>query len=209
MRTNPFFIFIPPIRPASNTVRMNNYNKLQRKKSSPFAETPYFRLTPTFGRLVPYKKIYNFRGTLSHSLPRVVFEKTPLGTLKNFFRFVKAKPDGLSVFRVLNSSIESMLSVRRKSFRIDPFFKRGRRVAGRGALQREPGCGAGHPAGVSRLGFRVSLSQSNRMPSAAHFRRSSSLQREDWTCPTCTFSKITIQILDCPMPPPTVRGSSP
>ena len=96
-----------------------------------------------------------------------------------------------------------------KSFRIDPFFKRGRRVAGRGALQREPGCGAGHPAGVSRLGFRVSLSQSNRMPSAAHFRRSSSLQREDWTCPTCTFSKITIQILDCPMPPPTVRGSSP
>ena len=78
-----------------------------------------------------------------------------------------------------------------------------------GALQREPGCGAGHPAGVSRLGFRVSLSQSNRMPSAAHFRRSSSLQREDWTCPTCTFSKITIQILDCPMPPPTVRGSSP
>ena len=28
-----------------------------------------------------------------------VFEKTPLGTLKNFFRFVKAKPDGLSVFR--------------------------------------------------------------------------------------------------------------
>ena len=28
-----------------------------------------------------------------------VFEKTPLGTLKNFFRFVKAKPDGLWVFR--------------------------------------------------------------------------------------------------------------
>ena len=95
MRTNPFFIFIPPIRPASNTVRMNNYNKLQRKKSSPFAETPYFRLTPTFGRLVPYKKIYNFRGTLSHSLPRSVFEKTPLGSLKNFFRFLKAKPDNL------------------------------------------------------------------------------------------------------------------
>ena len=104
MRTNPFFIFIPPIRPASNTVRMNNYNKLQRKKSSPFAETPYFRLTPTFGRLVPYKKIYNFRGTLSHSLPRSVFEKTPLGTLKNFFRGVKAKPDGLSVFRAGTSS---------------------------------------------------------------------------------------------------------
>ena len=83
---------------------MNNYNKLQRKKSSPFAETPYFRLTPTFGRLVPYKKIYNFRGTLSHSLPRSVFEKTPLGTPKNFFRFVKAKPDGLSVFRAGTSS---------------------------------------------------------------------------------------------------------
>ena len=28
-----------------------------------------------------------------------VFEKTHLGTLKNFFRCVKAKPDGLSVFR--------------------------------------------------------------------------------------------------------------
>ena len=38
-------------------------------------------------------------GTLSHTLPRGVFEKTPLGTLKNFFRGVKAKPDGLLVFR--------------------------------------------------------------------------------------------------------------
>ena len=28
-----------------------------------------------------------------------VFEKTPLGTLKYFFRFVKAKPDGLWAFR--------------------------------------------------------------------------------------------------------------
>ena len=71
------------------------------------------------------------------------------------------------------------------------------------------GLQGGEPCKENRLGFRVSLSQSNRMPSAAHFRRSSSLQREDWTCPTCTFSKITIQILDCPMPPPTVRGSSP
>ena len=34
-------------------------------------------------------------GTPSHSLPRSGFEKTPLGTLKNFFRFVKAKPDNL------------------------------------------------------------------------------------------------------------------
>ncbi|HCH68112.1 MAG TPA: hypothetical protein DEV98_05675 [Clostridiales bacterium] len=28
-----------------------------------------------------------------------IFEKTPLGTLKNFFRGVKAKPDCLLVFR--------------------------------------------------------------------------------------------------------------
>ena len=41
----------------------------------------------------------SFCGTLSHTLPRSVFEKPPLGTPKNFFRFVKAKPDGLSVFR--------------------------------------------------------------------------------------------------------------
>ena len=41
----------------------------------------------------------SFCGTLSHSLPRSVFEKTPLGTLKNFFECVKAKPDDLSVFR--------------------------------------------------------------------------------------------------------------
>ncbi len=38
-------------------------------------------------------------GTPSHSLPRGVFEKTPLGTPKNFFKCVKAKPDCLSVFR--------------------------------------------------------------------------------------------------------------
>ena len=37
----------------------------------------------------------SFCGTPSHALPRSVFEKTPLGTLKNFFRFVKAKPDNL------------------------------------------------------------------------------------------------------------------
>ena len=43
-------------------------------------------------------------GTLSHSLPRSVFEKTPLGTLKNFFRCVKAKPDCLLVFRAGTSS---------------------------------------------------------------------------------------------------------
>ena len=44
------------------------------------------------------------RGTPSHSLPRCVFEKTPLGTLKNFFRGVKAKPDCLLVFRAGTSS---------------------------------------------------------------------------------------------------------
>ena len=38
-------------------------------------------------------------GTPSHSLPRSVFEKAPLGTLKNFFRFVQAKPDNLWMFR--------------------------------------------------------------------------------------------------------------
>ncbi len=43
-------------------------------------------------------------GTLSHSLPRGVFEKTPLGTPKNFFKCVKAKPDCLSVFRAGTSS---------------------------------------------------------------------------------------------------------
>ena len=43
-------------------------------------------------------------GTLYHTLPRSVFEKAPLGTLKNFFRFVKAKPDGLSVFHAGTSS---------------------------------------------------------------------------------------------------------
>ena len=41
----------------------------------------------------------SFCGTPSHSLPRGVFEKTPLGTPKNFFKCVKAKPDCLSVFR--------------------------------------------------------------------------------------------------------------
>ena len=43
-------------------------------------------------------------GTLSHTLPRGVFSKTPLGTLKNFFRGVKAKPDCLLVFRAGTSS---------------------------------------------------------------------------------------------------------
>ena len=38
-------------------------------------------------------------GTPSHSLPRSIFSKTPLGTPKNFFKCVKAKPDDLLVFR--------------------------------------------------------------------------------------------------------------
>ena len=46
----------------------------------------------------------SFCGTLSHTLPRSVFEKTPLGTLKNFFKCVKAKPDGLWAFRAGTSS---------------------------------------------------------------------------------------------------------
>ena len=114
-------------------------------------------------------------GTLSHSLPRSVFEKPPLGTLKNFFKCVKAKPDCLSVFRAGTlsrlhestkhpqrgrrpesidrfpeihcsgipdsyPSIKSMFPAHRKSFRIDPFFKGGRRVQG-GALQRKQGAG--------------------------------------------------------------------
>ena len=53
----------------------------------------------------------SFCGTLSHSLPRSVFEKTPLGTPKNFFRGVKAKPDGLSVFRARTSSRLKRLSL--------------------------------------------------------------------------------------------------
>ena len=39
-------------------------------------------------------------------------------------------------YRILHPFVERMLFVRRKSFRIDPFFKRGRRVAGRGALRK-------------------------------------------------------------------------
>ena len=50
-------------------------------------------------------------GTLSHTLPRSVFEKTPLGTLKNFFRCVKAKPNNLSVFRAGTSSRLKRLSL--------------------------------------------------------------------------------------------------
>ena len=34
-----------------------------------------------------------------HPAKGAFLKKRPLGTLKNFFRFVKAKPDGLSVFR--------------------------------------------------------------------------------------------------------------
>ena len=44
------------------------------------------------------------------------------------------------------------VAIRKKSFRIDPFFKRGRRVAGRGALQREPGYRAGALRKVKKQG---------------------------------------------------------
>ena len=146
-------------------------------------------------------------GTPSHSLPRSIFSKTPLGTPKNFFKCVKAKPDDLLVFRAgtlsrlkrlglfrscrreaspktqglsevpptmhestkhpqrgrrtvsidrhlkINGSgipgssplQKSMLPAHRKSFRIDPFFKRGRRVQG-GVLQRVSGYRVGSPA---------------------------------------------------------------
>ena len=40
-----------------------------------------------------------------------VFEKTPLGTLKNFFRCVKAKPNNLLVFRAGTSSRLKRLSL--------------------------------------------------------------------------------------------------
>ena len=42
--------------------------------------------------------------------------------------------------------MKSMFPALRKSFRIDPFFKRGRRVAGRGALQKAMGYREGSPA---------------------------------------------------------------
>ena len=150
-------------------------------------------MTPSLKRHTPMAGSLSLCGTLSHSLPRSVFEKTPLGTLKNFFRCVKAKPDNLvgvscrdfvppekawpfqvvqvggiaenprafgrclppctkaqnthrgdgarypstsspkstiPAFRILRPSIKSMLPAHRKSFRIDSFFKRGRRVQG-------------------------------------------------------------------------------
>ena len=46
----------------------------------------------------PMADLLSLCGTLSHALPRSVFEKTPLGTLKNFFWSVKAKPDNLGCF---------------------------------------------------------------------------------------------------------------
>ena len=37
----------------------------------------------------------------------------------------------------------------------------------------------------------------------------SSGQTETWTSPICAFSKKSIQSRDCPIPPPTVKGSVP
>ena len=50
--------------------------------------------------------------------------------------------------------MKSMLSVRRKSFRIDPFFKRGRRGAGREPCKKRPerGCRAENPE--KRIGLQ-------------------------------------------------------
>ena len=55
-------------------------------------------------RTLPNRLEFSLCGTLSHALPRSVFEKTPLGTPKNFFRCVTAKPDGLWAFRAGTSS---------------------------------------------------------------------------------------------------------
>ena len=55
-------------------------------------------------RTLPNRLEFSLCGTLSHPCQGSVFEKTPLGTLKNFFRCVKAKPDGLWAFRAGTSS---------------------------------------------------------------------------------------------------------
>ena len=48
----------------------------------------------------------------------------------------------------------------------------------------------------------------NKIPCFCASATISSFQREDWTSPICALRRKNIQIRDCPIPPPIVRGSS-
>ena len=47
------------------------------------------------------------------------------------------------------------------------------------------------------------------MPASSHLSCISSGHKLDCTSPICAFCSISIQSLDCPIPPPIVSGSSP
>ena len=138
-------------------------------------------------------------------------------------------------YRILHPFVERMLFVRRKSFRIDPFFKRGRRVAGRETCKerrvqggkpckREPGLQGGEPCKENRVqggspakrtGCRVGALQREPGCRAGDLRKVSEKGRR--TVSIDRFPKINDSVIPDSMPfhkkyvahPQKVFGSSP